>query len=110
MPNSEFNQIKKELIDKVNGIDEHIKNEYVQREEVRVLIGKVSAMVFGDASANPPIIGFHERLNRLESVERDRIKTKDNVITMAVGSMTIAIGGAVIWIACVLREAFVKPH
>lgn len=107
--NEDFSQIKRELVSKVNAIKAHIDEEQTSREESRILLGKVSIILFGDQTASPPIKGrlaeYDERIRELEKVDRERIKNKDSVIKMAVGSATIALGGAVIWLANVIKEA-----
>lgn len=115
MPNNEdFPQIKRDLVNKVNAIKTHIDDESVQREEVRILLRKVSLAIFGDPMENPPIEGYHARLERLENERKDEKKekrdTKNNAINLAVGSAAIALGGAIIWVATVIKEAFMKGH
>ena len=115
MPNSEeFPQIKRDLVNTVKDIKKHIDGESVQREEVRILLGRVSIAIFGDAMANPPIEGYHARLERLEKEINDQKQEKKdsrtNAINLAVGSAAIAIGGAVCWVAVAVKEAFMKGH
>lgn len=114
MGTEDFPQIKRDLVNKINAIGRHIEDQAVQREEVRVLLGKVSLAVFGDPTARPPIKGHQDRLEKLEKIEEDRIKeetkNKDNAVALAVGSAAIAIGGALIWVAVAIKEAFMKGH
>lgn len=110
----EFGQIKRELIKKVDDIQKHINADSLQREEVRILLKNVSVAVFGDPMANPPLEGYQHRLKRIEDKidleEKDRQKNKDNMISLAVGSLAIALGGAIIWVCIAIKEAFFRGH
>lgn len=112
-PNSEsFPQIKRDLVNEVQAIGVHLQNESLQREEVRVLLGKLSLFVFGDVTANPPIKGMNDRLEKLEEEKLLRVKARQENIDWAkktaTGAITLAVGSAVIWVFKVISEAFVK--
>lgn len=71
-------------------------------------IDRIDKFITGDPTANPPLKGINERVNALEDVEKMRIKNKDTAINMATGSIAIAVGSVVIWLATVIKEAFIK--
>lgn len=108
----DFLLIKKALVDKVNDIGQHIEDETKQREEVSILLGKLSLLILGDATIYPPVRGIIEiydaRLKVLEEVEKNRKINKETMIKMATGSITIAVGGAVIWFFNVVKVAFIR--
>jgi hypothetical protein len=83
----EFNLIKKDLIAKIDKIDKFIS---------------------GDATSNPPIKGIHERVTHLEDLEQYRLATRQNVISMATGSIAIAIGGVIIWCFNILKAGLIN--
>lgn len=113
MPNSEnFPTIKRDLVNKVNAIGDHLAQESIQREKVRILLGKMSLFIFGDPTANPPIKGVSDRLEKLEEEKLLRVKARQENIDWAkktaTGAITLAVGSAVIWVFKVISEAFVK--
>ena len=81
----EFNLIKKDLISKIDKIDRFIS---------------------GDATANPPMRGIHDRVSHLEGLEKSRLKNRETVTQMACGSIAIAVGGALIWCFNILKAGF----
>jgi len=108
-PNSEdFPQIKRDLIDRVSSIEDFIRDTAERREEYRKLMIDINKKLNGDYLVYPPILGHEQRIIELEKVERERVKNKDWAIKTATGALTIGIGGAVIWICNVLRDAFIK--
>lgn len=94
---------KLKISERLESIEKSFK---VESEMNRALIRKI----YGDPDANPPIKGYEARLQALEKIEDDREKTKERLLQMAVGSLTIAIGGAVIWIFIVLKTAFISKQ
>ncbi len=103
-----FPQLKKDLIDRVKAIEDYISDGIKTREEILRQLSKMHYKIYGDDDANPPKVGFDDRLKLLESVEADRIKLKNSALKLAVGSMTMAVGGAMIWIFNVLRDGFIR--
>ena len=88
-------------------ISERLESLEKDGEATRLLLRKI----YGDPDVNPPILGYEARLRKLEIVENDREQAKKNLIKMAVGSITIALGGAIIWVFDVVRAAFItKVH
>lgn len=109
-PEPSFPQIKKELIDRVEKIEKYMADGNEQREKLSGWMKKVHTKVYGDEDANPPIEGFDDRLKRLEVERKDRGVVRDGFLTVAVGSFTMAVGAAMIWMFTTLKEAFTKGH
>lgn len=108
-PNKDdFNEIKRELIEGVLRIESFIEDGEKQRIDIQKTLRDINTKLNGDYIIYPPIIGHEQRLINLEKVENDRIKNKEGLIKLATGSITIAVGGAVIWIFNVLKDAFTK--
>ncbi len=114
----EFNQIKAELIERIARIEEYIAEgkieraeNKIERHELRGFMDTISKRMNGDYLVNPPVLGHEQRLMSLEKVDADRLKNKEVILKMAIGSFTIAVGGAVMWIFVVLKDAFIgKTH
>lgn len=110
MEDKNFIQIKKDLINRVESIEKYIKEGNEVREEVLRTLAKLNLKIYGDYDAEPPRLGIDKRLEVLERVEMTREQTKNGMLKIAVGSLTMAVGGAVIWVLTALRDAFIKPH
>lgn len=104
----EFPQIKRELIDRIEKIEDFIKESAARREEYQRIMKNIDVKLNGDYLIYPPLRGHEQRILDLEKVESERIKTRDWAVKTATGSITIAVGGAVIWIFNVLKDAFIK--
>lgn len=102
----DFPQIKRDLIDKINAIEKQNIADSVQREQIKYLLDKLTVAIYGDKMAYPQIDGMDARLKKLEAVEDTRIFARKEMVKIAVGSMTLAIGGAVIWVFNVITDAF----
>lgn len=72
---------------------------------------KLTLAMYGDPTTDPPIRGINERVKYLEGIEAGRDKAKENMIKMAVGSFTMALGGFIIWVFLTLKDGFLgKGH
>jgi hypothetical protein len=107
---NEFPQIKKDLINRIERIENYIVDGTKIREEILDTLKKMNLRIYGDLDANPPFEGYEQRIKTLETAEGNRIKNRDNVLKMAIGSVTIAIGSILWWIFGVLKDAFTRGH
>lgn len=108
MQNSDFPQIKRDLIDRIDRIEKFIKEESSSREETQKILRNINLRLNGDYMIYPPVKGHEQRIIDLEKVEINRIENKKLWQKTATGAVTIAVGGAMIWICDVLRDAFIK--
>lgn len=108
----DFNIIKRELVTRVNSIESYMSEGKDLRKDILNILQRLETKVYGDPKTIPPIIGLEDRLDNLEKIENGRLKQREGMIKIAVGSMTTAIGGAIIWLFIVIKEAFIKggPH
>ncbi len=105
-----FPEIKKELVERVERIEEYMAQGIEQRKELTAWMQKVHIKVYGDDDSNPPKLGLDGRVKSLEGSEEKRSIIGKGFLKIAVGSLTTAIGGAVIWSFLALKEAFTKGH
>ena len=96
-----FPEIKQTLLDDVEQIKKYMQDGNELHRQIRVKI-------YGNPETNPPILGIDQRLRSLESIEQERVKRTEWSLKIAAGSITVGIGGAMIWIFNVLRDAFIK--
>ena len=87
-------------------ISQNLEELMKDSEATRLLLRKI----YGDPDASPPILGYDARLKKLEELENIRDKTKKELIKLAVGSVTIALGGAILWVAAAVKAAFIRGH
>ncbi len=106
--NASFPEIKKELVESVQRCEKYILDGNKAREEIMAMVTKFHIKMYGNPEMG--IEGYEERLRKLEIVESERIKSKETIFKMAVGSLTVGIGGAVIWVGQAIRDAFIKGH
>lgn len=108
--NPTFPELKQSLLDDVAKIKKYVEEGEKSRAELRVLVQKMHLKYYGDPDANPPVKGFDDRLCKLERVESERIKSKEYILKLTAGSLTVAIGGAVLWVCKAVQDAFLKGH
>ena len=112
-----FPEIKKSLLDAVERIEKHIqesekdRQESVkERQEMVINMAKMHIRIYGNNEIDPPVEGHETRLRRLELVEESRLKNKREMLNLAIGSFTIAVGGVILWILSALKVMFIKGH
>lgn len=99
----DFNQIKRDLVDKVEAIEQRI----IEGNEI---FAQLKLKIYGDNEANPPIPGIDARLIKLEAIETNRLQLKKEFLKLAIGSFTIALGGVIVWIFNIFKGAFTKVN
>jgi len=115
----DFNLIKRDLVNSVDKLvksnedtQAYIKEGERQRKEIQDTLRIITTKINGDYMIYPPVLGHDQRILNLEKIEEQRAtntkNNKETAVNMATGTITIAVGGAVIWIFNVLREAFIK--
>lgn len=104
---------KLEIQKKLDEISQYIKDGKKQRADindtltaintrcssVELISNNLQLMIHGDSSSKDKYIrdGMNRRLDNLEEKDHNVEKIKGNFLKVAVGSMTLAIGSAVIW-------------
>lgn len=80
--------------------------------EVSLRLKNVELQIHGDSTGSSKYVrdGINRRVDYLEQINHTGEEIKKNFFKVAVGSITLAIGGALVWIFDVVRQAFIKSH
>lgn len=77
-------------------------------KEIKDMLKEINTRLNGDYVIYPPVKGHEQRIIDLEKSDAEREKGKERIMSMLVGSVTIAIGSIVIGICMAVRAAFIK--
>ena len=68
--------------------------------QINIRCTNVELMIHGDSKAVDKYArdGINRRLESVENREKSDDKFKGNIVTIAVGAVAIAVGGAIIWL------------
>lgn len=105
---------KIDLRQSIKTIIKYIEEGNTTRKPLVEVVWKMHTNIYGDPDANPPIKGFEERVKDLEDKEKIRTNadntTRNSLLKLAVGSLTMMVGSGLLWVFITLKAAFVKGH
>lgn len=104
----DFREIKRDLVLRVEKIEQYIAEGNEQRKHITQTLEIINKRMNGDFDVIPPKDGHEQRISELEKEHKERKETKESFMKVAVGSLTMAIGGAVIWIFIAIKDAVIK--
>lgn len=119
MPNSELSLEKLKIHERLLLIEQYILEGKDQRAMLSDTLTKIEVrcksaelMIHGDNVSLDKATrdGINRRIEALELIEKNGEKIKKGILNVSVGSITLAVGAAMIWLFDVFRQAFIKPH